>query len=214
MDLTNIRSLIPEHAKDLKLNISSVLTQEGAPGLSREQILATALASAVAARNEPLLREVESVVAPTLGPAQLQAARAAAAIMGMNNVYYRFLHMVGNDEYAKLPAKLRMNVIGSPGVDKVDFELYSLAVSAINGCGACVASHEKVVRKAGVTAEGVLPRDRAGAALRAGSARAARSPGSSPSGGRTGSPGSGREPAGCRRVGTSGRRAAGSGCTR
>ena len=75
--------------------------------------------------------------------------------MAMNNIYYRFLHIVGNDEYAKLPAKLRMNVIGNPGVDKTDFELYSLAVSAINGCGACVAAHEKVVRKAGVTAEGV-----------------------------------------------------------
>ena len=155
MDLTNIKSLIPEHAKDLRLNISSVLSPEGAPGLSREQILGTALASAVAVRNAPLLREIESVTVAALGPAQAQAARAAAAIMGMNNVYYRFLHMVGNDEYAKLPAKLRMNVIGNPGVDKTDFELYSLAVSAINGCGACVASHEKVVRKGGVSAEGV-----------------------------------------------------------
>jgi alkyl hydroperoxide reductase subunit D len=75
--------------------------------------------------------------------------------MGMNNIYYRFVHLVGNDEYGKLPARLRMNVIGNPGVDKTDFELYSLAVSAINGCGACLASHEQVVRKAGVTAEGV-----------------------------------------------------------
>ena len=69
----------------------------------------------------------------------------------MNNVYYRFVHLVGNDEYAKLPARLRMNVIGSPGVDKTDFELYSLAVSAINGCGACVAAHERAVRKAGIS---------------------------------------------------------------
>ena len=75
--------------------------------------------------------------------------------MGMNNVYYRFVHLVENPDYATLPAKLRMNVIGNPGVAKTDFELYSLAVSAINGCGACVAAHDKVVRKAGVTAEGV-----------------------------------------------------------
>jgi len=73
----------------------------------------------------------------------------------MNNVYYRFVHLAGNPEYARLPAKLRMNVIGNPGVAKVDFELYSLAVSAINGCGACVAAHDKAVRGAGVTAEGV-----------------------------------------------------------
>jgi alkyl hydroperoxide reductase subunit D len=155
MDLTQLKNLIPEHAKDLRLNLSTVLSSEGAPGLAEQQILATALASAIAARNPALLREIEALVVPKLDPAQVMAARAAAAIMGMNNVYYRFVHLVENQDYATLPARLRMNVIGNPGVPKTDFELYSLAVSAINGCGACVASHEKVVRKAGVTAEGV-----------------------------------------------------------
>ena len=155
MDLTELKNLIPEHAKDLRLNVSTVLSPEGAPGLGSQQVLAVALASAIAARNLALTRAIEALVIPRLDAAQAQAARAAASIMAMNNIYYRFLHIVGNDEYAKLPAKLRMNVIGNPGVDKTDFELYSLAVSAINGCGACVAAHEKVVRKAGVTAEGV-----------------------------------------------------------
>ncbi|MBN1239996.1 MAG: carboxymuconolactone decarboxylase family protein [Gammaproteobacteria bacterium] len=155
MDLTNLKNMIPDYAKDLKLNLSSVLTPDGAPGLTEKQIVATALASAIAARNETLLREVEALAAEVLGQADVDAARAAAAIMGMNNVYYRFTHLVGNDEYGKMPARLRMNVIGSPGVDKTDFELYSLAVSAINGCGACVASHEKVVRKGGIGADGV-----------------------------------------------------------
>ena len=155
MDLTNLKNLIPEHAKDLKLNLSAVLSPEGAPGLTEHQIAATALASAIAARNPVLLRELETLVVPKLDAAQVTAARAAASIMGMNNVYYRFAHLVENPDYATLPAKLRMNVIGNPGVAKTDFELYSLAVSAINGCGACVAAHDKVVRKAGVTAEGV-----------------------------------------------------------
>jgi alkyl hydroperoxide reductase subunit D len=155
MELTNLKNLIPEHAKDLKLNLSTVLSPEGAPGLTQTQIAATALASAIAARNPALLREIEALVVPTLDAAQVTAARAAAAIMGMNNVYYRFVHLVENAEYSTLPAKLRMNVIGNPGVPKTDFELYSLAVSAINGCGACVAAHDKVVRKAGVTADGV-----------------------------------------------------------
>jgi len=155
MDLSRLKSLIPEHAKDLKLNVSAVLSPEGAPGLAEHQTLATALASAVAARNPTLLREIESLVVPKLDATQVTAARAAAAIMGMNNVYYRFVHLVGNPDYTTLPAKLRMNVIGNPGVDKTDFELYCLAVSAINGCGTCVAAHDKVVRKAGITAEGV-----------------------------------------------------------
>jgi len=155
MDVTNLKNSLPEHAKDLKLNLSTVLSPEGAPGLSPQQIAGVALASAVAARNTALLAEIETQAANTLDAAHVGAARAAAVIMGMNNVYYRFVHLVGNDEYGKLPAKLRMNVIGNPGIDKTDFELYSLAVSAINGCGACVAAHEKVVRKAGVSAEAV-----------------------------------------------------------
>jgi alkyl hydroperoxide reductase subunit D len=155
MDVTPIKSLIPEHAKDLRLNIAAVLSPEGAPGLSAAQISGIALASAIAARNPALLREVAALAATHLDAAHLNAARAAAAIMAMNNVYYRFTHLVGNDEYARLPARLRMNVIGNPGVDKTDFELYSLAVSAINGCGACVAAHERAVRQAGLPAEAV-----------------------------------------------------------
>ena len=155
MDLTSIKNLIPEYAKDLKLNLSTVLTPEGAPGLTEQQILGIALASSIAARNETLLREIQTLTIPTLDAAQVNAARAAAAIMGMNNIYYRFVHLVGNEEYGKLPAKLRMNMIGNPGIDKTDFELYCLAVSAINGCGACVSAHEKVVRKTGISAEGV-----------------------------------------------------------
>ena len=75
--------------------------------------------------------------------------------MGMNNIYYRFTHLASAPDYKTMPARLRMNVIAKPGVDKVDFELWCLAVSAINGCGACIDSHEKVLRHAGITAEQV-----------------------------------------------------------
>ena len=142
-----LRDRIPDHARDLRLNLSSVLTPQGAPGLSESQLWMAALASAIASRNAELARAVEAAATEKLEPVQVEAARAAAAIMGMNNVYYRFLHLVEDDEYAKLPARLRMNVIGSPGIDKVDFELMSLAVSAVNGCGKCVSSHERILRQ-------------------------------------------------------------------
>src|SRR6201999_3161706 len=90
-----------------------------------------------------------------LSPEALNAAKAAAAIMAMNNIYYRFTHLASNAEYRTLPAKLRMNVIGNPGVDKADFELWSLAVSAVNGCGMCIDSHEHELRKAGLTTEAI-----------------------------------------------------------
>jgi lipoyl-dependent peroxiredoxin subunit D len=145
--LDTIRDALPDYARDLKLNLGSVLTPTGAPGLSEKQIWGVALASAIASRNTGLTRQIEALAAAHLEPAYINGARAAAAIMGMNNIYYRFLHLVEDPEYAQLPARLRMNVIGNPGIDKADFELLSLAVSAINGCGTCVASHERQLRK-------------------------------------------------------------------
>ena len=87
------------------------------------------------------------------GAEALQAAHSAAAIMAMNNIYYRFIHLASAPDYKTLPAKLRMSVIGKPGVEKADFELWCLAVSAINGCGMCIDAHEKVLREHGMTAE-------------------------------------------------------------
>jgi alkyl hydroperoxide reductase subunit D len=150
-----LRDRIPDYAKDLRLNLSSVLTPQGAPGLTESQLWMTALASAIASRNAELARAIEGAAADKLQPAEIEAARAAAAIMGMNNVYYRFLHLVEDEEYAKLPARLRMNVIGSPGIAKADFELLSLAVSAVNGCGRCVTAHERILRQHAVSREAV-----------------------------------------------------------
>jgi alkyl hydroperoxide reductase subunit D len=155
MSMDALRDRIPDYAKDLRLNLSSVLTPQGAPGLTEAQLWMTALASAIASRNAELIRVVEAAASQKLEAVQAEAARAAAAIMGMNNVYYRFLHLVEDDEYARLPAKLRMNVIGSPGIAKADFELISLAVSAVNGCGKCVTAHERVLRQHEIGREAV-----------------------------------------------------------
>lgn len=153
--LENLRDALPGYARDLQLNLGSVLTAAGAPGLTERQIWAVALAAAAASRNAGFTRDMQALATRHLDAAHVSAAHAAAAIMAMNNVYYRFLHLVDDEEYAKLPARLRMNVIGSPGIAKADFELLSLAVSAINGCGSCVASHERQVRQHGLTREAV-----------------------------------------------------------
>lgn len=153
--LDTIRDAIPDYARDLKLNLGSVLATTGAPGLTEKQIWAVALASAIASRNVPFTRDIESLAAAHLDAAYVNGAKAAASIMGMNNIYYRFLHLVEDPEYAQMPARLRMNIIGNPGIDKQDFELLSIAVSAINGCGTCVASHERTLRKHGMGREAV-----------------------------------------------------------
>ena len=165
--LDTLRDAIPDYARDLKLNLGSVLAPTGAPGLTEKQIWAVALASAIASRNVAFTRDIESLAAAHLGGADLDGARAAASIMGMNNIYYRFLHLVEDAEYAQMPARLRMNVIGNPGIDKQDFELLSLAVSAINGCGTCVASHERTLRRHGMGREAVQSAVRIAATIHA-----------------------------------------------
>ena len=155
MSLDVIRDQLPDYARDLKLNLGSVLTPQGAPGLSESQIASIALSTAIAARNPQLTRAIEAWAQPHLDDAHVKAARAAAAIMGMNNIYYRFLHLVEDAEYQTMPARLRMNVIGNPGIDKLDFELLSLAVSAVNGCGLCVTSHERKLREGGISREAI-----------------------------------------------------------
>ncbi|HUC65877.1 MAG TPA: carboxymuconolactone decarboxylase family protein [Stellaceae bacterium] len=152
MSLETIKNRLPDYAKDLKLNLSSLLS-DGV--LTEQQRWGTLLATALAARNPDLIAAVTADAAQHLSPAALSAAKAAASIMAMNNIYYRFTHLASDPDYATMPARLRMNVIANPGVDKVDFELWSLAVSAINGCGKCIDAHDQVLRKAGLSREAV-----------------------------------------------------------
>ncbi len=155
MSLDTIRDSLPEYARDLRLNLGSVLAATGAPGLTEKQIWGVAVASAIASRNVGFAKQIEALAVGKLDEAYLGAAKAAAAIMGMNNIYYRFLHLVEDAEYSQMPARLRMNVIGNPGIDKLDFELLSLAVSAVNGCGMCLVAHEKQLRKHEVSREAI-----------------------------------------------------------
>jgi alkyl hydroperoxide reductase subunit D len=150
MSIQSLKDRLPEYAKDLKLNIGSLASESI---LTDSQKCGTFIASALASRNTEVIEAVTAEFAPKMDSAAYKAAKAAAAIMGMNNVYYRFLHLVEDEEYGRLPAKLRMNVIANPGAPKEDFELWSLAVSAVNGCGKCITAHEKVLRDAGVSRE-------------------------------------------------------------
>ena len=150
MSFADIKAALPDYARDLKLNLSSILAEET---LSPQQLHGTLVATALASRNRRLIQAAVAEAAGTLSAEAMRAAKAAAAIMGMNNVYYRFVHLASAEDYRTMPARLRMTVIGRPGVDKADFELMSLAVSAINGCGMCIDSHEALLRMEGVSAE-------------------------------------------------------------
>src|SRR5687768_14765418 len=126
--LEALRDTISEPARDIRLNLQSVLQ----PGpLTPAQRWGVAIASAVAARNPALRDAIISDARAEVGPEVIDDALAAAALMAMNNVYYRFRHLVGKSSYSDKPARLRMNRMVKPAGSKVDFELFSLAVSEI-----------------------------------------------------------------------------------
>ena len=150
-----LRERLPDFAKDIRLNLSSVLKEDPASGLMLNQIHGVALASAYATRDADVIGAIEGEVAATLSPEEINAAKGAAALMAMNNVYYRFVHLAHDPDLSVMAAGLRMNLIVSPGVPKADFELYALAVSALNGCGLCIESHVKAVEHGGISKQGI-----------------------------------------------------------
>ncbi|WP_035351350.1 carboxymuconolactone decarboxylase family protein [Edaphobacter aggregans] len=143
---------LPAYAKDMKLNYSSLVKQN--TELTTQQLWGTIVASAIATRNpEMTSAAIAEAEASGLTPDAIDAVKAASAIMGMNNIYYRFHHLTKNEKYATLPARLRMNALRGHSVDAVDFELWCLVVSAVNACDKCVDSHERVLREKGATEE-------------------------------------------------------------
>lgn len=153
MNIDGLKDLLKDYAKDIRLNIGNVLS-ETPNGLGEQARLGVFLASAYATKHPDVIKAAQEIAAPA-GAAHVEAAKLAATLMAMNNVYYRFVHLNEDEEFAKLPAKLRMNGMASPGIEKVDFELMSLAVSAINGCGMCMKSHREVLQKHGVSHEAI-----------------------------------------------------------
>lgn len=155
MTIEQLKNKLPDYAKDIKLNLANILTEEGSPDLRQKQIYSIALAAAYSLKNAVVTESILHEASAILSDADVQAAKAAAVIMAMNNVYYRFIHLTSDKSFSAMPAKLRMNVIGNPGIEKVDFELARLAVSAINGCGMCIDAHAKELIKAGVSKLGI-----------------------------------------------------------
>ena len=152
MSLDALKNQIADFAKDVRLNLSSMASDETLTPVQKYGLFA---ACGIASRNPQVRQALVAEATQHLDEAALNAAKTAAAIMGMNNVYYRFLHLASNADFRTMPAKLRMNVIANPGVAKQDFELWSLAVSAINGCGTCIDAHEAELRKAGVSSQSI-----------------------------------------------------------
>jgi len=147
-----LRETLPDHARDLRMNLAAVLSESS---LTAAQRWGVAVASAAAARRRDLLDAIVADARAEVGDAVVEDGLAASALMAMNNVFYRFRHMVGKDAYGQIPARLRMNRLAKPATTRVDLELFCLAASAVHGCESCVKSHERVVVEGGLTEQNV-----------------------------------------------------------
>ena len=168
--LEAIAETFPDAARDLRVNLAAVLRESS---LDERTRFAVALASALACGSRPLSAAIERVGTGVLDEAARDDAKAAVALMAMNNVFYRFRHMIGKPSYELMPPRLRMQRIAKPRMSKAEFELLCLAVSAIEGCEMCIRSHEESVLAAGMTEENVLDAVRIAAVVRGASAAAA-----------------------------------------
>lgn len=147
MNLETLKTQIPEFAKDARVNLTRVLTPEGAPDLTEAQIQAVALTTAYALKNDKLIQALSEGASDDV----VEASKNAALSMSMSNIYYRFVHLVEDKDLMKLPVNLRMQSMQSPSVPQLDFEMMTLAVSVVNGCGLCMSSHKQKLVKEGGT---------------------------------------------------------------
>lgn len=151
MSIENIKQAVPDYAKDLRINIGNILTEEGSPGLSQKQIFGAALSVSLAGHNSFLTKNILQAGQNILSEQDISGIKTAVSLMGMNNVYYRSIHLAGDEELSRRPAQLRMSMMNSSGIPQTDFEIYSLAVSCLSGCGMCIRSHSAKLKKEGLS---------------------------------------------------------------
>jgi alkyl hydroperoxide reductase subunit D len=149
-DLESLKNAIPTYAKDVKINLQTLISLEN-QALTTKQVFGAALASAYATKEKTLIKVLQNEVQNILSAVEITGVKTAAALMAMNNIYYRFLHISADKEYSQMAAGLRMKGIVEHGIEKIDFEIFALAVSIINGCGMCIDAHANQLLKHGLS---------------------------------------------------------------
>ncbi|WP_018692321.1 carboxymuconolactone decarboxylase family protein [Algicola sagamiensis] len=167
MSISSIKDQLGDYAKDIRLNLSNLFNNIEQAGMTPVQFYGTALSVAYTLKNNALIDMIITEAGEHLGEKEINAAKVASTLMAMNNIYYRFVHLVSDKEYGSMPANLRMSQMMNSGVSQVDFEIFSLAISAINGCGLCIDSHVKQLEKHSVSKQTIQTSIRLAATLNA-----------------------------------------------
>jgi len=147
--LSALKERIPDYAKDVRLNLDGVIARSS---LEAPDALGAALAAAYAAKSKTIVDAIRG--SGQLSEVDTNAALSAAALMGMNNVWYPYVEMADDEDLRTQRAELRMNAYATHGgVDKMRFELFSLAASIVGKCHFCVKSHYKLLKENGMSAQ-------------------------------------------------------------
>lgn len=144
---------LPEEADDLVVNAKRVL---GGESLNAVQTWGSALASSYFIRQPELTAAIlADAKAAGLSDKHLSDAKGAAALMGMNTVYFRFRHIMHTAAYTQKTFNLRMTRMQQVATDQTHFELYSIGPAALAGCELCLKAHEAALKKGGLNEENV-----------------------------------------------------------
>ncbi len=160
--LEDLRQSLSDATKDMRINLSNVLTGDG---LDAPQRWTIAICAALFLRSSEVAVALVAEAKDHVTEDHIEDAKAAASIMAMNTVYYRTKHMLANAEYDSMRASLRMNRLGRPATTKRQFELCAMTCAALAGCQACVQSHEASLAKEGLSKSQIHESIRIGAVV-------------------------------------------------
>jgi alkyl hydroperoxide reductase subunit D len=147
--LASIKELIPDYAKDIRLNLDGTIARSSLAG---NDAVGVALAAAFAAKSRKIIDIISASGA--LSEEEKNAVLTASALMGMNNVWYPYVEMTEDADLKSQPAQLRMNAYATNGgVDKRRFEMYALSASIIGKCQFCIKSHFDLLKKEGMSSQ-------------------------------------------------------------
>jgi alkyl hydroperoxide reductase subunit D len=147
--LNSIKELIPDYAKDIRLNLDGTIARSSLQG---NDAVGVALAAAFAAKSRKIIDIITASGA--LSEEEKNAALTASALMGMNNVWYPYVEMTEDADLKSQPAQLRMNAYATNGgIDKRRFEMFALAASIIGKCQFCVKSHFDLLKLEGMSSQ-------------------------------------------------------------
>ena len=144
-DFDQLRDAIPDYAKDIKLNLSSLISNSE---YEDELVYGCAYASSLSLGNESLITVFENECKERFDSYFVDSIKSTVVIMTLNNVWYKYRDAMPSNEMKMAPQKMRVNVMAKhAGLDKILFESISLCVSAINGCTFCVKAHSEILLK-------------------------------------------------------------------